>query len=124
MRLGQSPMLDSLTGSQTTTIEPMAEVVELRRDEIVMRVDPADGGRFVSLIIAGVERILAKSHARAPAPGLYWGCFAMVPWAGRLSEGRIPTSDSEGRLETQHTTSIVLLIRTSKLAERRLVSAI
>ena len=39
----------------------MAEVVELRRDEIVMRVDPADGGRIVSLVIAGVERILPKS---------------------------------------------------------------
>jgi len=92
-------MLDSLTGSQTTTIEPMAEVVELGRDEIVMRVDPADGGRIVSLIIAGVERILPKSHSRARAPALYWGCFAMVPWAGRLSEGRIPTSDAEVRLE-------------------------
>jgi len=64
-----------------------------------MRIDPADGGRIVSLLIAGVERILPKARARARAPALYWGCYPMVPWAGRLSEGRIPTSDGEVRLE-------------------------
>ena len=64
-----------------------------------MRIDPAEGGRIVSLHIAGVERILPKARARARTPALYWGCYAMVPWAGRLSEGRIPTSDGEVRLE-------------------------
>jgi len=74
-------------------------VIELRRDGVVMRVDPADGGRIVSLVIAGVERILSKARARAHMPALYWGCYPMVPWAGRLSNGRIPTSDGEVRLE-------------------------
>jgi aldose 1-epimerase len=77
----------------------MAEVVELRRDEIFTRVDPADGGRIVSLVVADVERILPKSRARAREPALYWGCYPMVPWAGRLREGRIPTADGEVRLE-------------------------
>ena len=77
----------------------MAEVVELSRDGIVTRIDPADGGRIVSLIIAGGERILAKARARATRPALYWGCYPMVPWAGRLSNGRIPTNDGEVRLE-------------------------
>ena len=77
----------------------MAKVVELRRDEVVTRIDPADGGRIVSLVIAGVERILPKSRARARQPALYWGCYPMVPWAGRLSRGRIPTNDGEVRLE-------------------------
>jgi len=74
-------------------------VVELRRDEVVTRIDPAEGGRIVSLVIAGVERILPKSRARARQPPLYWGCYPMVPWAGRLSRGRIPTNDGEVRLE-------------------------
>ena len=74
-------------------------MVELRRDEVVTRIDPADGGRIVSLVIAGVERILPKSRARARQPALYWGCYPMVPWAGRLSRGRIPTNDGEVRLE-------------------------
>ena len=64
-----------------------------------MSVDPAGGGRIVSLVIAGVERILSKSLARAHEPALYWGCYPMVPWAGRLSHGRIPTPDGEVRLD-------------------------
>jgi aldose 1-epimerase len=54
----------------------------------------------VSLVIAGVERILRKARARALQPALYWGCYPMVPWAGRLANGRIPTRDGEVRLET------------------------
>ena len=77
----------------------LAEVVELRGDGVVMRIDPADGGRIVSLVIAGVERIVPKARARAHEPALYWGCYAMVPWAGRISNGRIPTKDGEVRLE-------------------------
>ena len=53
----------------------------------------------MSLVIAGVERILSKTLARAREPALYWGCYPMVPWAGRLSHGRIPTNDGEVRLE-------------------------
>jgi aldose 1-epimerase len=77
----------------------MPLAVELRRDDVVARIDPADGGRIVSLVIAGVERILSKARARAQEPALYWGCYPMVPWAGRLSHGRIPTKDGEVRLE-------------------------
>jgi len=78
----------------------MPDVVELTDDEVLMRIDPADGGRIVSLVIAGIERVLPKSRARAQEPALYWGCYPMVPWAGRLSEGRIPTSEGEVRLAT------------------------
>ncbi len=74
-------------------------MIELRRNGVVARIDPADGGRIVSLVIAGVERILPKALARARDPALYWGCYPMVPWAGRLSRGRIPTDDGEVRLE-------------------------
>ena len=77
----------------------MHKVVELRRDDVVLRIDAADGGRIVSLVVAGVERILPKALARANEPALYWGCYPMVPWAGRLSRGRIPTKDGEVRLE-------------------------
>jgi aldose 1-epimerase len=77
----------------------VGEVVELNRNGVVARVDPADGGRIVSLVIAGAERILSKALARAREPALYWGCYPMVPWAGRLSHGRIPTRDGEVRLE-------------------------
>lgn len=74
-------------------------MVELIASGVVTRIDPTEGGRIVSLVVAGVERILPKARARAHEPALYWGCYPMVPWAGRLSNGRIPTNDGEVRLE-------------------------
>ena len=74
-------------------------MIELGRDAVVASIDPADGGRIVSLVIGGVERILPKALARSREPALYWGCYPMVPWAGRLSHGRIPTPDGEVRLD-------------------------
>ena len=74
-------------------------MVELIDDGFVTRIDPANGGRIVSLVIGGVERILPRARARAHEPALYWGCYPMVPWAGRLANGRIPTQDGEVRLE-------------------------
>ncbi len=76
-----------------------AYVVELSCGGVVARIEPTEGGRIVSLMVGGVERILPKAHARAIAPPIYWGCYPMVPWAGRLADGRIPTADGEVRLE-------------------------
>ncbi|HEY6201850.1 MAG TPA: hypothetical protein VI056_02290 [Candidatus Limnocylindria bacterium] len=73
-------------------------MIELSAGGVVTRIDPAEGGRIVSLVLAGVERILPKARARARAPAIYWGCYPMVPWAGRLSGGRIPTKEGEVRL--------------------------
>jgi len=73
--------------------------VELACGEAVVRIEPAAGGRIVSLIVAGVERILPRARARATTPPIYWGCYPMVPWPGRLAEGRIPTKEGEVRLE-------------------------
>ena len=73
---------------------------ELRRGNVVLGVEPAEGGRIVSLVIRGVERILSKERARATALPTSWGCYPMVPWAGRLGDGRIPTDDGEIRLAT------------------------
>src|SRR2546428_11062183 len=80
-------------------LRQLAEVVELSRSGVVTLIDPADGGRIISLVIAGVERILPKERARAREPALYWGCYPMVPWPGRLAHGRIPTNDGEVRLQ-------------------------
>lgn len=74
-------------------------MVELSASGVVARIDPVEGGRIVSLIIAGVERILPRARARAREPAIYWGCYPMVPWAGRLSNGRIPTNDGGVQLE-------------------------
>ncbi len=73
---------------------------ELRRGGVVARVEPADGGRIVSLVVGGVERILRKERARVSDLPTSWGCYPMVPWPGRLGDGRIPTADGEVCLAT------------------------
>jgi len=74
-------------------------VIDLRSGMADMRVDTAEGGRIVSLRVGGVERILPRASARPSALATGWGCYPMVPWAGRLAEGRIPTEEGEVRLE-------------------------
>ena len=46
-------------------------------------VSAKDGGRIASLVIDGME-LLAPDTGTGP---LAWGCYAMVPWAGRVREG-------------------------------------
>ena len=61
-----------------------------------MLLDPARGGRIASLEVDGVELL-------APHPGaedwLRWGCFPMVPWAGRVREGRFSFDGEVHQLE-------------------------
>jgi aldose 1-epimerase len=82
-----------------------ADVVELRSGATAAQIDPAAGGRIVSLMIGDVERLVPKSSARARQTS--WGCFPMVPWPGRLAEGRIPTADGEVRLEANRPPSAI-----------------
>jgi len=76
----------------------VVEVVELRSAAVVTRIDPSAGGRIVSLVIADAERILPKAGAPTSEPAIGWGCYPMVPWAGRLANGRIPTPAGEVRI--------------------------
>jgi aldose 1-epimerase len=97
--LGSSQRRDHTQAIVIALVLASRRMTQLRSGEVVLKFDASDGGRIVSLIVGGVERILPKAKARATAPPLYWGCYPMVPWAGRLAEGRIPTGDGEVRLE-------------------------
>ncbi|MDP9321837.1 MAG: hypothetical protein M3P16_12155 [Chloroflexota bacterium] len=82
-------------------------MIELKSGAVVAEIEPTAGGRIVSLVLGDAERILSKARARAIAPPIYWGCYPMVPWAGRLANGRIPTTDGEVRLEPNLGTSAI-----------------
>jgi aldose 1-epimerase len=56
-------------------------------------VDPADGGRLVSLRVGGVDLLGAVEAAPGAPPQIFSGSFAMVPWVGRTANGRF---DFEG----------------------------
>jgi aldose 1-epimerase len=77
----------------------VADVIELTHGPVVAHIDPAAGGRIVSLVVGDVERLVSKARGRPTALPTDWGCYPMVPWAGRLANGRIPTPDGEVRLE-------------------------
>lgn len=56
-----------------------------------LSVDEAVGGKITSLIAGGSERIAQPAPEMDPVKDvLLWGAFFMVPWAGRLAEGRLP----------------------------------
>ena len=46
-------------------------------------VDPAAGGRLVSLVVGGHERLVTEGDGPT-----MWDCFPMAPWAGRVRNGR------------------------------------
>ncbi len=60
-----------------------------------VRLEPAYGGRVASLKVGGVE-LLAPRHGE---DWLLWGCYPMVPWAGRVREGRFNFDGEEYSLE-------------------------
>lgn len=60
-----------------------------------VRLDPGDGGRIASLEVDGVE-LLAP---RRGGDWLLWGCYPMVPWAGRVRDGQFGFDGEEHQLE-------------------------
>ncbi len=64
-------------------------MIEYQAPGVALTVSPADGGRITSLRIGGYE-IFVTSPIDDPTdnPELRWGCYPMVPWAGRVRHGR------------------------------------
>lgn len=60
-------------------------MIELRAESVRCTVSAEDGGRVASLAVAGVDLIL-RAHPSLPAAA--WGSYPMVPWAGRIRNGR------------------------------------
>lgn len=57
--------------------------VVLARDEATLTVDPSAGGRIASLVLLGREVLVTEGDGP-----LWWGCYPMVPFAGRIRDGR------------------------------------
>jgi aldose 1-epimerase len=59
------------------------EVIELRAGDIAVVANPADGGRLSSVRHRDRELLVGSNEEI-----LGWGCFPMIPWAGRIRHGR------------------------------------
>jgi len=60
-------------------------VIVLHSGHARCAIDPVLGGRIASLAVAGRELLVPGG---ADADPMQWGSYPMVPWAGRIREGR------------------------------------
>jgi aldose 1-epimerase len=75
----------------TTTGERLV----LAASAATLMVDPAAGGRFASLVVGGDE-LLLTDHDAGP---IWWGCYPMAPFAGRIRFGMLSFGGKEHQLE-------------------------
>lgn len=72
--------------------------IRLRSGTAEASVDPPAGGRLVSLVAGGRERLVTEPDPTAPLPPITWGSFAMLPWVGRMAGGRLDWHGTTTRL--------------------------
>ncbi len=63
----------------------LGRMLVLDAGDAVVEVSPALGGRVAALAVAGTDLVVRRSP---DADALSWGCFPMVPWAGRIGDAR------------------------------------
>lgn len=70
--------------------------MRLEGDGVTVEVDPGRGGRVASLRVDGLELLVAADEVGGDP--MRWGCYPMVPWAGRVRDGRFTFAGAEHRL--------------------------
>jgi len=75
-------------------LEPLAPgvLIRLACGPLAVDVAPAAGGRIAQILRNDVEWLVGYSERNAAM--IAWGCYPMLPWAGRIRRGRF---DFEGR---------------------------
>ena len=64
---------------------PTGQLHWLRAGKLALAIAPEAGGRIAQLRFDGVDWLVADRDADAACIG--WGCYPMVPWAGRVRGG-------------------------------------
>lgn len=65
---------------------PAGHLHWLRAGRLDVALAPEAGGRIAQIRYDGVDWLVAEQEAGAAA--IAWGCYPMVPWAGRIRRGR------------------------------------
>jgi len=72
-------------------------VIQLSVGDTTAIVAPEHGGRLANIMHRGVELLVGPEHA---ADGVFsWGCYPMVPWCGRIANGRFLWNGRDIRLD-------------------------
>jgi aldose 1-epimerase len=73
----------------------MIDRLTLRSEAVEAVLDPGAGGRIASLRVDGLELLVTEGWGPVA-----WGCYPMVPWAGRVRDGLLRWRGDEHRLPT------------------------
>jgi aldose 1-epimerase len=72
-------------------------MLELSAPGATAVISPVDGGRLASLVVGGHELLVTGSSSDHP---MLWGSFPMVPWVGRVRDGRFSFAGTSYALAT------------------------
>lgn len=75
---------------------PAGPLLTLQRGAIEVDMAPEAGGRIAQLRVNGIEQLIGPGDGW-PAM-IAWGCYPMVPWAGRVRDGRFRFEGREWQL--------------------------
>jgi aldose 1-epimerase len=69
--------------------------------DATLTVHPSAGARIGQIVVAG-QPLLAEMPDTAELHPMMWGSYAMVPWAGRIRQGRFAFDGVEHQLPINH----------------------
>lgn len=80
----------------------MCSVLTLTGDDLIVMLDPVQGGRIASIVAFGEERLVSPPLGDpAPRPSS-WGAFPMIPWAGRIQHGKFTFDGVDYEMPINH----------------------
>lgn len=77
------------------------DVLAIAAGPIRAEVDPVAGGRIAQIVVSGIPLLVGRDEVDGADP-LTWGTFPMVPWAGRIRDGRFEFDGSSYELPLNH----------------------
>lgn len=87
--------MDVVADSALAPFEP-GRLIRIARGALTVDIAPAAGGRIEQIHCAGIDWL--QGHDARHAGMIAWGCYPMLPWAGRLRHGRFSSDGEEYRL--------------------------
>jgi aldose 1-epimerase len=84
--------------ARDAALQPLApgELLHIGNDHTQVAIAPAAGGRIAQLACEGIEWLCGYDSDNSAAIG--WGCYPMLPWAGRIRHGRFAFDGREHQL--------------------------
>jgi aldose 1-epimerase len=76
-------------------------ILTLQRSDVAVTVFPDAGARIGQIVVAGRALLIEVPDPADRLPTM-WGSFPMVPWAGRIRQGRFPFDGVDHQLPINH----------------------